>query len=103
MSVETPGNMFGIEFVSENEVPDAPRQNKRDDALWSGAAELLKANPGQFARVKTYDNATGAPTKASAINGGRNKKFPASQWEARYTKDHDKDTSVLFLMFKGDN
>lgn len=101
MTVETPGNMFGIEFVSDEQVPDAPRQNNRDDALWTGAAELLKANPGQFARVKTYDNATGAPTKASAINGGRNKKFPNAQWEARYTKDIKADTSVLFLMYKG--
>lgn len=101
MSVETPENAFGIQFVDADSVPDAPRQNKRDDALWSGAAELLKTAPGQFARVKEYDSASGAPSKASQINGNRNKKFPAANWEARYTKDHDKDVSVLFLAYRG--
>lgn len=93
-------NPFGIEFVDAEEVPEAPRKSSRNDALWVAAAEMLKSYPGQFAKVKAFDSATGAAQKASQINNNKNKKFPASEWEARYTSDTEAGTSLLFLAYR---
>ena len=90
-------NPFGISFVDEAEVPDAPRKSSRNDALWVAAKEMLNLYPGQFAKVKTFDSATGAAQKASAINNNKNKQFPSADYEARYTSDAENGTSVLFL------
>lgn len=90
-------NPFGIAFVDDEQVPDAPRKSSRNDALWVAAKEMLNQYPGQFAKVKTFDSATGAAQKASAINNNKNKQFPNADYEARYTTDADAGTSVLFL------
>lgn len=93
-------NPFGITFVDAEEVPDAPRKSSRNDALWVAAKEMLQAYPGQFAQVKTFDSATGAAQKASAINNNKNKAFPSADWEARYTSDAEAGTSNLFLAYR---
>lgn len=99
MSVEQIENPFGITFVDETEVPDAPRKNQRNDALWIAVKEMLKSKPGVFARVKVYDSSTGAGQKAGAINNNRDKKFPSNEWSARYTSDRENDKSELFLAY----
>ena len=90
-------NPFDIMFVDDNEVPDAPRKSSRNDALWVAAKEILNARPGSFAKVKQFDSATGAAQKASAINNNKNKQFPSSDYEARYTSNANEGTSVLYL------
>lgn len=95
-------NPFGITFVSEDEVPEAPRKNQRNDALWVAVKEMLRTQPNTFARVKIYDSATGAGQKAGAINNNRDKKFPSAEWSARYTVDRDADKSELFLAYVGE-
>lgn len=99
MSVEQIENPFGITFVSDDDVPEAPRKNQRNDALWVAVREMLKSKPNTFARVKVYDSSTGAGQKAGQINNGRDKKFPSSEWSARYTSDRDNDKSELFLAY----
>lgn len=94
---EQMSNPFGILFVDDDQVPDAPRKSSRNDALWVAAKEMLNANPGRFAQVKQFDSATGAAQKASAINNNKNKQFPSTDYEARYTSDADKGTSTLYL------
>lgn len=94
---EQMSNPFGILFVDDEDVPDAPRKSSRNDALWVAAKEMLGANPGRFARVKEFDSSTGAAQKASAINNNKNKQFPSSDFEARYTSDSAKGTSILYL------
>lgn len=94
-------NPFGIVFVAETEVPDAPRKNERNDALWVAVKEMLKIQPNTYARVKVYNSATGAGQKAGAINNNRDKKFPSSEWSARYTTDRENDKSELFLAYVG--
>jgi len=92
-------NDFGIEFVSEADVPEAARQNDRNPALWKAVIMLLKKNAGTWAKVREFDKPVNAGAKASSINGNRNKAFPADQWEARHTKS---DTgSVLYMRFVG--
>ena len=94
---EQMSNPFGILFVDDEEVPDAPRKSSRNDALWVAAKEMLNSQPGKFAKVKQFDSATGAAQKASAINNNKNKQFPSNDYEARYTTDADAGTSVLYL------
>ena len=93
-------NPFGITFVDEDKVPDAPRKSNRNDALWVAAKEILQAHAGQFAQVKLFDSPTGAAQKASAINNNKNKQFPSSDWEARYTTNAQDGTSVLYLAYR---
>lgn len=94
---EQVSNPFGITFVDDDKVPNAPRKSSRNDALWVAAKEMLNLYPGQFAQVKVFDSATGAAQKASAINNNKNKAFPSADYEARYTSDAEAGTSVLFL------
>ena len=91
---------FGIEFVAAEDLPDAPRTNTRNDALWVAVKEVLKGNPGEFARVKVYPSATSAGQKANGINNGRDKKFPVAEWAARYEADRTADSSTLYLAFR---
>jgi len=91
---------FGIKFVEAENVPAPPRKNDRNDELWAIVKDVLNVNRGQFAHVKTFDNTVAAGAKASAINSDKNKIFPAADFEARYSRDKEKNTSSLFLMRK---
>lgn len=89
----------GFEFME-----DEPEPNKtidRDDAFWNDVKNVLEMAPLRWARVKTYDKINAAPQKAANINGNRNKTFPSDKFEARYSKDSEAGTSVLFLCYKG--
>jgi hypothetical protein len=92
-------NEFGIKFVDESEVPEAPRQNDRNPALWKAILVILRQNPGQWAQVREYDKPGSAGQYTSQINGDKKKDFPAKEWEARYSKS-DK-SSVLFMRYVG--
>jgi len=100
MSVDQVENAFGIKFVAPEDVPDAPRTNERNDALWATVKTLLPSQPGKFAQIKVYSSSTGAGQKAGQINNDRDKKFPSKEWAARYTSDRESDTSVLYLAFR---
>lgn len=81
-------NDLGIEFVPAESVPDAPRSMERDDARWVIVKEILSTQPGAFVRAKVYDKPGSAGAKASAVNSGRNKQFPAAEYEARSEKTY---------------
>lgn len=99
-SDETVSLPFGVEIVAEDAIPEAPRKNDRDDDRWSFVRDLLNGQPGQWFKVKEYDTSTSAGIKASAVNGGKNKTFPSDSFEARYTRDKEKNTSALYLYKK---
>jgi hypothetical protein len=92
-------NEFGIKFVDEAEVPEAPRKNDRNPALWTAILTILRQNPGQWAQVREFDKPGSAQQYVSQINGGKRKDFPEGQWEARYTKTEK--SSVLFMRYTG--
>ena len=91
---------FDVEFISDEAVPEAPRKNDRDDERWQFVKDLLNGNPGQWLKAKVFDSDVSAGQKASNINGGKNKMFPAETFEARYDRDKEKGTSTLFLRRK---
>lgn len=91
---------FDVEFIDDENVPEPPRKNDRDDERWQFVKDLLNGNPGKFLKAKVFDSSVAAGQKASNINGGNNKMFPAEQFEARYTRDKEKNTSTLFLLRK---
>lgn len=95
----TPSNEFGIVFVDEADVPEAPRKNDRNPALWKAITVILRQNPGQWAQVREFDKPGSAQQYVSQINNGNRKDFPASEWEARYKKTEK--SSVLFLKYTG--
>lgn len=88
---------FGISAVAEDEVPAAPRKNDRDDDRWQFVKDLLNGQVGVWFKVKEYETSAAAGIKASNINGDKNKTFPAAEFEARYTRDKDKNTSALYM------
>ena len=91
-------NDFGIKLVSEDVVPEPPRETDRNADLWKAVKVILTGNPGTWAEVKTYvGNVNAAGAKASQINNGKSKSFPSTHWEARSRKDETQ--SVLFLKF----
>jgi hypothetical protein len=99
-SVPQVSNEFGITFVPEEDVPEAPRQNDRNPALWKAILIILRQNPGQWAQVREFDKAGAAGAHASQINNGKKKAFPSKEWEARYTKSDN--SSVLFMRYIGE-
>lgn len=98
---KTVANDLGIEFVAPEAVPAPPRKMERDDARWVIVKEILSTVPGTFAKVKHYEAPGSAAAKASAVNGGRNKMFPADLYEARSEKTVDEkgqeNGSILYL------
>lgn len=99
---------FGFTFVSEEEVPPAPRKKQTDPERWSALKVLLSTDSrafGQWAFVKEFDKAGSAQAMAAAINGDNNKNFPASEgWEARYEVTEKKTDTIpgvskLFVRF----
>lgn len=98
-TVSTPSNEFGITFVPEEEVPEAPRQNTRNKALWKAVLMMLRQYPGQWAQVQEFDKPGSAGQLTSNINNNKNKSFPSNEWEARYTKTEN--SSILFMRYTG--
>jgi len=93
---------MGIIVVPVENVPPAPRQNDRDDARWDFLTTYMPKNQvGEWLKVKEFAKAGSAGIAASNINNGKNKKFPESHYEARYEKNSENNTSVLYLRYKG--
>lgn len=92
-------NEFGITFVDEADVPEAPRQNDRNPALWKAILTILRQNPGQWAQVREFEKPGSAGQYVSQINNGNKKDFPNTEWEARYTKTEK--SSILFMRYTG--
>ena len=90
----------GLEFVAADSVPEPPRKRDRDDEFWEQVATFLRANPGKWFKVRTFDTAQAAPARVSNINNDRNKRLPASEFEARSESDKDNGTSTLYLLRK---
>jgi hypothetical protein len=91
-------NDFGIMLVDESAVPEAPREKDNNADLWKVVKVILTKNADQWAEVKKYvGNVNAAGQKASQINSGKSKSFPASNWQARSRKDETQ--SVLFLKY----
>lgn len=92
---KTPSNPFGIEF---GEPPAAPRERVTED--WVGPAELLRQNPGQWAKVKVYDDPKKAQTRAFTFKKGT-KAFPEGEFDFRYLGNKENGTSELWACYVG--
>lgn len=96
MAKNDPSNPFGIVF--SDEAPPAPRERVTED--WTGPAEVLRMNPGKWGRLKTYDDAKKAQTRAFTFKKGT-KAFPQGEFEFRYVSDKDSNTSELWGCYTG--
>lgn len=87
----------GIQFVSDDEVPEPPRETNRYTEVYLEAEKVLAKRPLKWAKVVESDSPTYAPAKASAINGDRVKQFPAANWQARASRGES--GSMLFMRY----
>lgn len=90
-------NPFGVTF---GEAPEPPQSRETTD--WAGIAEVLRANPGRWAKVKTYDSRDGVNGHYQTIKRGT-KHLPAGEFDVRYQRAGDKEngTSELWLCYVG--
>lgn len=99
---------FGFRFVTEDEVPPAPKSKESNTERWSAIKTFLvndKRAHEQWVMIKEFDTAGGAAAKASRINNDYEKSFPKAEgWEARSEVKEKKDgdnpgKSELFVQY----
>lgn len=90
-------NPFGVEF---GEAPEPPASRETTD--WSGIADVLRANQGKWAKVKTFDTRDGVNGPYQTIKRGT-KAFPLGEFDVRYQRAGTKDegSSELWLCYTG--
>lgn len=85
--------------VMWEEPPGSPRGRAAKCPLTADQLDELRANPGRWARIHTYDRHTSASSAARRIQKGTYPEMPEGHWEA--TGRRDGAGSVLYARYVG--
>lgn len=97
LPAEKPTADEGIEWE------DPPAKGGRRTGQWEKApwVPTLRANPGRWARVASYEKHFTANDVVSRLRQGRLKGFDPAEWEAVGRSDKAAGTSALWLRYVG--